>query len=227
MIVLIHGGFWRAAYTKVLMNKLASVVVSRGWAAWNVEYRRIGIGGGGGGWPNTFIDVAAAIDHLALVDGINRNRVVTCGHSAGGHLALWAAARHRIPAGSPGSDVNLTVQGAVSLAGISDLREADRLGLGDNATSKLLKGHWEQQEDRYRWASPAELLPLGVAQVLIHGLADSVVPPSMSQKYQVKASVVGDSARYVPLEKVGHREMIDADGPGWATAMSELERLVD
>jgi acetyl esterase/lipase len=209
------------------MNKLASVVASRGWAAWNVEYRRVGIGGGGGGWPETFIDVSAAIDHLALVDGIDRNRVVTCGHSAGGHLALWAAARHLLPMGSPGSEFTVTVHGAVSLAGVVDLREADRLGLGGDATSKFLKGHWEQQEATYRCASPADLLPLGVAQVLVHGLADSVVPPSMSQNYQVKAAGVGDRARYIPLEKVGHREMIEADGPGWRTAMSELEGLVD
>jgi acetyl esterase/lipase len=107
------------------MNKLAKAVVPRGWAAWNIEYRRVGIGGGGGGWPETFVDVAAAINHLTLIDGIDTHRVVTCGHSAGGHLALWAAARHRLPVGVPGSDVTVTVQGAVSLAGVGDLREAD------------------------------------------------------------------------------------------------------
>jgi acetyl esterase/lipase len=209
------------------MTKLAKSVASRGWAAWNIEYRRIGVGGGGGGWPATFIDVAAAIDHLASVDSIDPNRVVTCGHSAGGQLALWAAARHLLPTGSPGSEVKVTVHGAISLSGLVDLGEADRLGLGGDATSKLLKGHRGQQEARYRCASPADLLPLGVAQVLIHGLADTVVPPSMSQNYQVKAHGAGDEARYIPLENVGHREIIDADGPGWTAAMSELEGLVD
>ena len=104
VVVLIHGGFWRAVYTKRLMNGLAKAVVKRGWAAWNIEYRRVGFLGGHGGWPQTLHDVAAAMDHIAVIDGaVDPTRVVTCGHSAGGQLALWAAARGRLPAGVQGT----------------------------------------------------------------------------------------------------------------------------
>src|SRR5579872_2037469 len=80
LVVLIHGGFWRPQFTKSLMNRLARAVVDRGWAAWNVEYRRVGPLGGGGGWPQTFADIAAAVDHVATFSGIDAGRVVTCGH---------------------------------------------------------------------------------------------------------------------------------------------------
>jgi acetyl esterase/lipase len=238
VVVLIHGGFWRAIYTKVLMNGLAKSVNRRGWAALNIEYRRIGTLGGGGGWPNTFLDVAASIDHLATVTdvGLNLDKVVTCGHSAGGQLALWAAARNR-PSESTllaAQDVatqdvatkRVTVRAAVSLAGVVDLQEADRLGLGGDATAKLLGGHWEEQEERYRATSPAALVPLGVPQVLIHGLDDGVVPPSMSEQYQLRASEAGDEVRYVPIDGTDHRDLIDADGPAWAATLTELERLL-
>ena len=90
VVVLIHGGFWRQLYTKRLMHGLARAVAARGWIAYNIEYRRVG-SFGHGGWPETFEDVSDAIDRLAGVDGVDHQRVATCGHSAGGHLALWAA----------------------------------------------------------------------------------------------------------------------------------------
>ena len=89
VVVLIHGGFWRQLYTKRLMHGLARVMLDQGWAAYNIEYRRVGPFGQGG-WPETFEDVSDAIDALADLEGIDRSRIVTCGHSAGGHLALWA-----------------------------------------------------------------------------------------------------------------------------------------
>jgi len=227
VVVLIHGGFWRAVYTKRLMNGLAKALVARRWAVWNIEYRRVGFLGGGGGWPHTLNDVAAAIDHIAAIDGaVDLTRVVTCGHSAGGQLALWAAARGRLPDGSPGYNVVVPVRGVVSLAGIADLREADRLGLGGAATERFLGGHWDQREERYRCSSPMALLPIGVPQVLVHGTKDTVVPPSMSEKYEIAATKHGDAARYIPVDGAGHREMIDPLGIGWATAVTELQRLV-
>jgi acetyl esterase/lipase len=227
VVVLIHGGFWRAVYTKRLMNGLAEAVVERGWAAWNIEYRRLGFLGGGGGWPRTLSDVAAAIDHVAVMDGaVDPTRVVTCGHSAGGQLALWAAARGRLRVGSPGDRVVVKVRGAVSLAGVVDLKEADRLGLGSDATAGFLGGHWEQQEERYRCSSPMALLPIGVPQVLVHGTQDAVVPPSMSENYESQATKHGDAVRYIPVDGVGHRDLIDPRGIGWTTAETELQHLI-
>ena len=208
------------------MNGLAKAVVKKGWAAWNIEYRRVGFLGGGGGWPHTLDDVAAAMDHLAAIDAVDPTRVVTCGHSAGGQLALWAAARGRISEGSPRDNDVVTVRGVVSLAGIADLQEADRLGLGADATARFLGGHWDQQKERYRCSSPLALLPIGVPQVLVHGTKDNVVPHSMSETYEIAATKHGDAARCIPLDGVGHREMIDPRGTGWATAMSELQQLL-
>jgi acetyl esterase/lipase len=227
VVVLIHGGFWRAVYTKRLMNALAKDVVERGWAAWNIEYRRVGPLGGGGGWPNTLSDVAAAIDHLITLDrGVDPTNVVTCGHSAGGQLALWAAARGRLPEGSPGADIAVAVRGAVSLSGLVDLEEADRIGLGEDATARFLGGHWEEAKERYRCSSPMALLPFGVPQALIHAGNDRVVPPSMSEDYQIRATELGDSARYSHVDGIGHRDLIDPTKEGWTTAVSELARLI-
>jgi acetyl esterase/lipase len=226
VVVLLHGGFWRSMYTKMLMRGLAAAVVERGWAAWNVEYRRLGPLGGGGGWPATFADVAAAVDHLAVVDGVDLARVATCGHSAGGQLALWAAARGRLPAEAPGASPRVAVKVAVSLAGVVDLHRAAALGLGGGAVELLLGGRPEDVADRYAVASPAARLPHGVPQVLVHGSTDTVVPPSMSEGYQRDAVRLGDDAVYVPLDGVGHREVIARDGRAWQETARHLERLL-
>jgi acetyl esterase/lipase len=226
VVVLIHGGFWRGVYTKRLMNGLAKAVAARGWAAWNIEYRRVGFLGGGGGWPVTLIDVGAALDYLAVIGNeVDIARVVTCGHSAGGQLALWAAARGRLPAASPGACGAVSVRGAVSLSGIVDLEEADRLALGAQATARFMGGHWNEQSDRYRHASPRALLPLGVPQALIHAGNDSVVPPSLSRDYQTLATSLGDSCRYLLVDGIEHRQLINPKGRGWSTTVLELERI--
>jgi acetyl esterase/lipase len=227
LVVLIHGGFWRAQFTKALMGRLARAAVERGWAAWNIEYRRVGALDGGGGWPETFSDIADAVDHVASFSGINTDQVATCGHSAGGTLALWAAGRHRLPAGAPGASVKIAVTAAISLAGVVDLTAADGLGVGGDAVARLLGGGEAERPDRYRMASPAALLPLGVPQTLIHGLDDTTVPPTMSESYAKAAREADDYARYVPLLGVGHREVIDPGGAAWEQAVIQLEGVFD
>jgi acetyl esterase/lipase len=225
LVVLIHGGFWRAQFTKTLMSRMARAVVERGWGAWNIEYRRTGALGGGGGWPQTFEDVADAVDHVASLPGIDGSRVVTCGHSAGGTLALWAAGRHRLPDGAPGASVKVTLVGAVALAGVVDLAAADASGVGGDAVARLLGGGSSEVPERFGVSSPAALVPLGVPQVLIHGGGDTVVPASMSEDYVARARAAGDDALYVALEGVGHRDVIDPQGPAWAETSAHLERL--
>ena len=193
VVVLLHGGFWKAMYTKSLMTNLAADIIDRGWAAWNLEYRRVGTIPSGG-WPGTFEDIGAGIDYLrTLADAgegeLDLTRVIAVGHSAGGHLALWAAGRAQLPPGAPGgaSASSVLLRGAVGLAPVCDLVEGARLGLGGGAVARLLGGPPTRHPQRYAVADPAALLPMGVAQVLVHGDRDGAVPLSLSRGYLAKA----------------------------------------
>ena len=208
------------------MRRLGAMT-DEGWAAWNLEYRRVGRFGGGGGWPATLADVGAALDGLARVPGLDLDRIVTCGHSAGGQLALWAAGRHRLRAGAPGAGPRVRVMGAVALAGVVDLAEGARLGLGDGAVTRFLGGGPDLHPDRYAIASPAELLPLGLRQVLVHGLDDETVPPSMSERYHGAAVAAGDTATsYVPVAGVGHMAVISTRSAAWPPLRDSLRSML-
>jgi acetyl esterase/lipase len=126
--VVIHGGFWRAQYDLALGAPLAASLTASGWAALNVEYRRVG---NGGGYPVTLDDIGAAIDALAPIEGIDRSRVVTIGHSAGGHLAAQAATR---------DDPTVAVTAVVSQAGVLDLQRAAATAAGDDARLVAVDG---------------------------------------------------------------------------------------
>lgn len=221
VVVLIHGGFWRQRYTKSLMHRLAKSVVDQGWIAYNVEYRRVG-SFGHGGWPETFEDVSDAIDALAGVDGADPRRVATCGHSAGGHLALWAVSSRSTGDGSrPAPSVDVCA--AVSLAGVVDLVAAAEQFVGRGAVPALMGGSPDDVPDRYRLGSPASLLPVGKPQILVHGLDDDTVPASLSAHYVEDARSLGDPAVYVPFPGVGHMEVISGDGPVFREITTRLE----
>jgi acetyl esterase/lipase len=221
VVVLIHGGFWRQIYTKRLMHRLAAAVVAHGWVAYNIEYRRVGYLGGGG-WPETFDDVAAAVDALSGVDDLDHRRIVTCGHSAGGQLALWAATA-RATTGPVTSSVKVCA--AISLAGVVDLVEAARLGLGGGAVDALMGGAPAEVPDRYTRGSPAAQLPLGIPQFLLHGTADATVPASMSADYVAQAQSLGDDATFVPLAGAGHMDVINPTGAAFRQVTSVLNRF--
>jgi acetyl esterase/lipase len=207
-VVLIHGGFWRVGWDRTLMTPLAADLARRGVAAWNVEYRRVGQDGGG--WPGTLEDVAAAIDHLREHEEVDASRIVTCGHSAGGHLALWLAGRHRLPPGAPGGEPRVRPFAAVTQAGVCDLEQAWRDGLGRGATEALL-GSFAHQPGRYAMASPAALAPLGVPQLLVHGSADGIVPLSQSAGY----AALDRDAELVELAGADHFDVIDPRHAAW------------
>lgn len=192
--VVLHGGFWRAAYDRHLMDDLCRDLAARGWAAWNLEYRRLGEGGG---WPATFDDVEAGIraSNTVLLEPC-----VAIGHSAGGHLALWAAARG-------------LVTYAVAQAGVVDLAEAARLRLSDGVVSELVP------PELYPLASPAAMLPLGVPQLLVHGEDDDTVPVEMSRAY---AEAAGDEVTLVTLPGVGHYEHLDPSSAAWQAVIEWL-----
>jgi acetyl esterase/lipase len=236
-IILIHGGYWRARYDLNLMNSLAEDLATRGFAAWNIEYRRVG--NQGGGWPGTFLDVARATDYLQVIAStymLDLQRLVPIGHSAGGHLAFWLAARPRIHDGDPlaGSSIKeddatsgpLIPQGAISLAGVLDLMMAWRLHLSSDAVVELLGGTPSEVPERYTSASPAALLPLGIPQVLIHGTADTNVPLEISQSYAQAAKAAHDNVTLFELPGVDHFDVINPRTPAWATTIESLQKLL-
>lgn len=223
-VVLVHGGFWKWGWDRTLMTPLARDLAARGIAAWNVEYRRVGQEGGG--WPGTLEDAAAALDVLADLDDVDPARVVTAGHSAGGHLALWLAGRHRLPPRQPGAGPRVRPRGAVSQAGVADLVRGAAAGLGGGACQGLLGGGPDELPERYAAASPVALLPLGVPQLLVHGLLDDIVPPSQSRDYAVAARAAGDEVELLELAGADHFDVIEAGDPSWAAVVAWLERVL-
>jgi acetyl esterase/lipase len=229
VVVVIHGGFWRSRYSLALMNPVAAALTSAGVATWNIEYRRIG--NPGGGWPGTFQDVAQAVDYLrdmGPAHNLDLRRVVTLGHSAGGHLALWAAGRSRSDQGSPRTEASpLPIQGAVSLAGVTDLRRAFELGLSDGIVATLMGGAPDEVPERYAASNPSQLLPMGIPQVLVHGTHDPTVPFEVSQRYQSSATQMGDEVTLVTLPGAGHFEVIDPRSQEWPIVVETVRSLLE
>jgi len=217
VVVVIHGGFWKSAYDLSLGTPLAEDLTRRGWVTWNLEYRRVGPGaGGGGGVPATLDDIAAGIDHLAamvaegLLPGESLGRVVTLGHSAGGHLATWAAGR---------AAPVVPVTHVVSQAGVLDLVAAARDGLGSGAVEDFL-GHAPGPADAA--ADPAQQLPLAVPVWCVHAPDDDIVPISQSRGYVDRATAAGAVAELVEVSG-GHFGVIDVDSAAWA----RIRELID
>ena len=213
VVVVIHGGFWKAQYDFSQGRPLARSLVEEGWAAWNLEYRRVGSSvGGGGGAPQTFDDVAAGIDRLAGVDGLDTSVVITLGHSAGGHLATWAAGR---------ADAGVPVTAVVSQAGVLDLVQAHRDGLGGGAVRALL-GHAPDAGDAPY--DPAQQLPLDVPVRCVHGTDDDVVPIGQSRGYVDAATAAGADATLTEVAG-DHFVVVDPEGKAWARTLELLDGL--
>ena len=225
-MVLVHGGFWRSMYDRSLMVPLAADLVRRGVAVWNVEYRRLGEPGGG--WPGTFEDAASAVDALAAVpDGVvDLKRVAGIGHSAGGHLALWCAARSGLPDEAPGCRPAVELRAVVAQAPVTDLRAAaDSWGAGRQATLDLMGCAPDDDPERYWLASPIERLPLGLPQVLVHGRSDHVVPVDQSIRYAERAVAAGDPVELLAMPRVGHFDVIKPGHRSWLAVVERLPAL--
>jgi acetyl esterase/lipase len=206
------------------MTPLALDLARRGIAAWNVEYR--GTGRDGGGWPTTLLDAAAAVDHLTDMEEIDSGRIVTCGHSAGGHLALWLAARPRLGRGAPGAVPRARPIATISQAGVTDLVQAARDELGDGACAALLGGSPDDVPERYAAASPIALLPLGLPVLLVHGMLDAIVPVEQSRALASAAAALGERVELLELDDADHFHVIDPGHRGWVAVVDRLSALL-
>jgi acetyl esterase/lipase len=231
LLVAVHGGFWREEHDRRHLGHLAGAAAERGWVVVVPEYRRTG---GCGGWPATFDDVAAAVDRLpgmvaaAAADaGVRlRPRPVLLGHSVGGHLALWASARHRLPPGSRWWRAEpVDVRGTVALAPVGRLADAARARLDGGAADLLIGGPPEQLPQRYAEADPSRLLPTGIRTVVLHGDGDAQVPVGMSVALAADARAAGDLMELHVLPGVEHFGLVDPRSAAFLHTLASLAAL--
>jgi acetyl esterase/lipase len=228
VVVLVHGGCWLAEYDLGHVSSLATALAEQGFATWSVEYRRVG--DDGGGWPGTFLDVAAAADHLRKLANrfpLDLDRVVALGHSAGGHLALWLAARHALSPDDPLRGFTpLPLAGVVALAGIPDLAAyAAPTGCGA-AVPGLLGGVPGEVPERLRRTSPIALVPLGVPQTLVVGELDTIVPAEQARRYAEVARNAGDRVDLCGVPGAGHFELIAPGSGAWQTVRDAVLEML-
>lgn len=222
VVVVIHGGFWHEQYDLSLGRPLAKDLATRGWIAWNLEYRRIE---NGGGWPTTFDDIAAGIDKLADIPNIATDKIVTLGHSAGGHLGVWAAARPTLT-GSNWADPKVPVTAAISQAGVLDFTAAVALHLGNDAVQDFMGGTVDDRtvDNRYVLADPARQIPLEVPVWCVHGRSDNTVPISQSIDYVKAAKAAGGRAELIEVDG-DHFVLIDPSTKAWQKTLTILDSL--
>jgi acetyl esterase/lipase len=215
--VVLHGGYWQGPYTKLIMRPLCVDLARRGYAALNVEYRRLGRDGGG--WPQTFDDVAAAIDHLGVPElrdaALDLDRVTLVGHSAGGQLALWAGGRTELPPGAPGAGPQVVARRVLAMAAVCDLARAGR------PAHELLGGAPAEVPERWAQADPMRRIPLGVPVGLVHAREDETVSVRRSREYAAAARAAGGDVTLVEPPG-GHRDPIDPASTAWRVAAEWL-----
>jgi acetyl esterase/lipase len=228
--ILVHGGCWQSSYGLDLMDPMAADLYRQGIAVWNIEYQRLGEGGGG--YPGTFLDIGQAVDMLhtlPLRQRLDLRRLVAIGHSAGGHLALWAAARHRLPKDSPLAVADPQRIGAVvTLAGINDLARYATAGpaCGGASTIDTLTGARNRPlGTALADTSPAALLPIGARQIVASGVADGIVPARFGHDYAALATAAGDRVEVLDL-RGDHFALIDPGSAAWATLRPKILDLL-
>ncbi|MDX2593161.1 alpha/beta hydrolase [Streptomyces sp. WI03-4A] len=226
LVLFFHGGYWRAEHDRRHADGFARALAAHsGCAVVSAEYRRVG---GGGGWPATFTDTAAAVDLLpglaaeAAPGRVDPDRPVHAGHSAGGHLALWAALRHRLPEGAPGrTTAPAAIRGTLALAPTADLARAGELGSGRGAVAALLGGGPDEVPQRYAAADPAVLGAPAGRTVVVHGGRDDSLPVTMARRYAARSG-----ATLHELPDCGHFDVIDPASPAWPAVTGALAAVL-
>jgi acetyl esterase/lipase len=232
VVVLVHGGCWRADFATLRdLGPMGDALKKDGIATWNIEYRRLGLAGGG--WPGTYLDVGHAIDQLRELSGkyhLDLSRVVVVGHSAGGHLAMWAAIRARTPKGSAIYVANpLPIRGVVNLAGTIDMSQnvshmTDECR--EPVVSEMLGGTPESVALHYKQVSANAMLPLRIPQTLIWGEYDDIVPQPLAQQYVTLATKAGDKVQLIVVPAVGHFETPSPFSSAWPTVEKAIRSLL-
>jgi acetyl esterase/lipase len=231
VVVLVHGGCWSAPWARTLMNWAADDLRRRGIAVWNIDYRVIE---DGNGWPHVFDDTWAAIQALTVQGRqypLDVNRVVGAGHSAGGHLALWYAARRA--RWSPPANVRMipppALRAVVSLGGLPDLELAERppgSGCGTEVIGQLVGRGRPGRGDPFPDTSVPRMGALGIPQVLVNGTQDRIIPTHFAEDYARRMRALGDDVRVRLIERTGHVELIAPESAAWAAAVQEIERAL-
>jgi len=227
VVVLLHGGAWRERWERDLMDGLAVDLSRRGYASWNPEFRRVGPSSER--FTDIFDDVAAAVDHLVALSGrfsLDLERVIVAGHSAGGHLAVWSGCRDHLPAATPGWDERVRPVLLLSLAGVHDLAECARRGMDEMSTLALLGGAPEGLRERYAMASPKELLPIEIPQLLVNGLDDRPDLVDLNRTYAAAARAAGCEVELLEIPDADHFDVIDPRSPAWSTIVQVLEQAL-
>ncbi|MCB2178125.1 MAG: alpha/beta hydrolase [Actinomycetales bacterium] len=222
LVVLLHGGVWREPHDRVHIRPLAAALATTGLLVANTEYRRVG---GAGGWPQTFEDVALATDTVPdLIESaglaqVDRGAIALVGHSAGGHLALWATVRHLTAPHAPGHrSTPLPVAGVVPLAGVVALGSLQRTGPDADSVERLMGGDPLTVPDRYAAGDPTLLGAPPCRTVLVHGTQDEAVPVETARHYAATHARV----ELVELASTGHFEVIDPTSAAWPAVLGAV-----
>ena len=228
VVIFVHGGCWLAQYDLPHSRALAVALAKEGLAVWNLEYRRVG--NPGGGWPGTFLDIALGADHLVKLAAPNKldlSRVLASGHSAGGHLALWLAGRHKISTESElHSQKPLAISGVLALAPASQLDQLYERGVCGNVVDKLIGGSPVKYPTRYDSTSPSRLAPLHVFQIILVGKSDEDWGWN-GVDYAKAAREAGEKEiEFIEAPDAGHFEVIDPNSTTWPIVRNAVHRLL-
>lgn len=227
VVVLIHGGCWAHQFGGLRqIASLASALADKGWMVWSIEYR--GIDEEGGGFPGTYLDIAQALQKLlgeATRLNMDLSRMVVVGHSAGAQLALWAAARRRIPMDSPLYSANaLHLPTVIGLGVLPDLKDADDIKRACGVNAVALTGLPQPgRADVYADTSPQSMLPIGSRVILINGELDTVAPPALAAHFANDARRAGDTIRHLVVPDASHYDEVSIDSPVWPVLLKTIQ----
>jgi len=225
--VVIHGGCWLADYDQGYMAAFSEALTGLGLATWTIGYRRVGEPGGG--WPGTFLDAGRAADYVRVLAErfpLRTGHVIAVGHSAGGQLALWLAARNRVPASSPVHTTDpLPVHGVVALAAAADLAYLSERGECGDAATRLMGGTPDEHPARYAAGSPRLLVPLETPQILVNGALDARWSAPANRYYRAAQSA-GDPVRRIVAPHAGHFELVMPDSGAWPLVHGAVRDLL-